>query len=218
MVRDVHRICRVYLSHTTGPEPPRAVGPCTPFPSVNTRIHKLTVTLAISSFFRNVLLCGCGWGISLVFALPQVITLYLISGKWLVYFGHLALLPKCLWKEGNVHLGFVCFLNLVKPHLALYEQLQNASIVIKYKIHVLIMFLRKFERHKHKLEDRKVAFFLKEFQLGKGFFYISQINWKTWILASSSFYHVTAGSQRSEKFGCRPRWIFFFYSRELLWG
>lgn len=193
----------------------RASQSCWPLHPISLRKHSHSQTHShvgyFFFFFRNVLLCGCGWGISLVFALPQVITLYLISGKWLVYFGHLALLPKCLWKEGNVHLGFVFFLNLVKPHLALYEQLQNASIVIKYKIHVLIMFLFDVSSKgtNINLKTGKLLFF-KGVSTRERFFYISQINWKTWILASSSFYHVTAGSQRSEKFGCRPRWIFFF--------
>lgn len=68
-------------------------------------------------------------------------------------------------------LGLCFFLNLVKPHLALYEQLQNASIVIKYKIHVLIMFLFDVSSKgtNINLKTGKLLFF-KEFQLRKGFF------------------------------------------------
>lgn len=46
-------------------------------------------------------------GSSIVCAFPQVITWYLISGKCLVYFGNVPILLRCLWKEGEVHLGFV---------------------------------------------------------------------------------------------------------------
>lgn len=154
---------------------------------------------------------------SLHFLKSLLCTLFLVNGWftldiWLYYQNVCGRKETCTW-------ALFFFLNLVKPHLALYEQRQNASIVIKYKIHVLIMFLFDVSSKgtNINLKTGKLLFF-KEFQLGKGFFYISQINWKTWILASSSFYHVTAGSQRSEKFGCRPRWIFFFYSSELLWG
>lgn len=143
------------------------------------------------------LLWGCGWGISLVFAFPQVITLYLISGKRLVYFGNLAILPKCLWKGGNVHLGFV-FLNLVKPHLALYEQLQNASIVIKCKIHVLV---------------RKLLLPLRSFNSWKeGFFIFPKLTGKL-NMNFNSLLLLSCHSWKSEK---RKVWlqtkVYFFFT------
>ena len=69
IVRGAYTICWVYFSHALGPQTPRAVGPCTLFPSVNSHIHKLTYSLAFSIFFsflKSLLLWGSRWGFSQV--------------------------------------------------------------------------------------------------------------------------------------------------------
>lgn len=60
------------LSHTTEPKPPRAVGPTTPFPSVNTSFRTHTGLFHLVSVCVCVLLWGYGSGTSLAFTFPLV--------------------------------------------------------------------------------------------------------------------------------------------------
>lgn len=65
---------------------------CWPLLPISFSKHSYSQTHThVSCVFRNVLLWGCRLGFSDVCAFPHVITLYCVSGKWLVYFGNLAI-------------------------------------------------------------------------------------------------------------------------------